>query len=508
MTANKPLTIAVVDQAVRSAFHADLARHLKQACGARFHLYSPSTGSRDNQKKRLADVYDSFNVVDRGDPVIEVPKDEKAIVERARYFENRYGIPFGWFLVADRAFGLGYSPGGFYHPRSLGSETAPNLGVIGNYIRQLDFWEREIRERDIDVVINGFYCEYFAAKANGKQFRSALSARNQNFYIWADSCFGELSGLERTFKDTPPPESNFPLEDAPVLNRKQLDTIVHRNKLSAMLASMMRQTYRHAVRYVQGDKAKQYRYASVIASVWREWRVLRRLYAMDSPTVKDLLGKDYVFYALQVEPESNFQGYSPEYFYQLSAIISLARDLPAGVLLAVKEHLPAAGRRPDLFHEQIRLLKNVVFVDPRESGLELARNARAVATINGTVGQEAAVLGKPVLTFGRRNLYNILPHVKVIRREEDLYPALKWTLSDDFDAAQAAIDGQRYLVALRSHCFAMDDFGFHNPKGYAPASVAAAADQLLKSLGLTSNIGRAPGGAARNDREAAEESIG
>ena len=165
--------------------------------------------------------------------------------------------------------------------------------------------------RDIDVVINGFYCEYFAAKSNGKQFRSALSARNQNFYIWADSCFGELSGLERTFKDAPPPKSTFLLEDAPVLNRKQLDTIVHRSKLSAMLASMMRQTYRHAVRYVQGDKAKQYRYASVIASVWREWRVLRRLYAMNSPTVKDLLGTDYVFYALQVEPELNFQGYRP-----------------------------------------------------------------------------------------------------------------------------------------------------------------------------------------------------
>jgi hypothetical protein len=502
MTANRPLTVAVVDQAVRSAFHADLARYLKQACGARFHLYSPSASSLYNQKKRLADVYDSFNVVDRGDAVVEAPKDEKAIIERARYYERRYGIPLGWFLVSDRVYGLGFSPGGFYHPRSFGSETAPNLGVIGNYIRRLDFWEREIKERDIDVVINGFYCEYFAAKANGRQFRSALSARNENFYLWADTCFGELSGLERTFKDAPAPDSTFLLEDAPVLNRKQLDTIVQRSKVSAMLASMMRQTYRHAVRFALGDKSKQYRYASVIASVWREWRVLRRLYAMDLPTVKDLLGKDYVLYALQVEPESNFQGYSPEYFYQLSAIISLARDLPTGVLLAVKEHLPAAGRRPDLFHEQIRLLKNVVFVDPRESGLELARNARAVATINGTVGQEAAILGKPVITFGRRNLYNILPHVKVIHQEEEVYQALIWALSDDFDAARAAIDGQRYLAALRSHCFAMDDFGFHNPKGYTPAAVAAAVDQLLKSLGRLSDIGSADGGAARNDREA------
>ena len=168
MSDPKSLGIAIVDQAVRSGFHADLARHLKKTRGARIHLYSPSEASRANQEKRFGDVYDSFNVIDRIDPA-QAPDNPKAVLARAAYYEDRYGIPFGWFRIADRGVGLGFSPGGFYHPRSTAAEGASDVGVIASYVRQLDFWERELRERDIDVVINGFYFEYFAAKAQGRR---------------------------------------------------------------------------------------------------------------------------------------------------------------------------------------------------------------------------------------------------------------------------------------------------------------------------------------------------
>lgn len=491
MTRSKPLNFAVVDQAVRSAFHADLARYLKNNCGARIHLYSRSASSFKHQQSQLSDAYDSFNVIDIGDYVPRQPEDEAKVIQRAAYYEERYGIPFGWFRIIDRAVGLGFSPGGFYHPRSVSTDKAPDLGVVANNIRQLDFWEREILEKEIDVVINGFYFEYFPARANGREMRTALSARNENFYMWVDNCFGELRGFDEVYRNASRHVASVSLNDAPLLNRKQLDKVADRSKVSEMLAKTGRLVVRHAYRFYKRDKTKQYRFSSDIASVWREWRVLRRLFSMNLPRLNDLKGRDYIFYPLQVEPESNLQGFSPEYFFQLSAIISLARDLPAGVVLVVKEHLPAAGRRPDVFHEQIRLLKNVVFVDLRESGLELVRHARAVATINGTAGQEAAVLGKPVITFGRHNLYNILPHVRVIRQDEDLYPALRWALSDEFDAAQAKTDGQRYLHTLRSHCFHMEDFGFHNPHGYTPEVIEKAADKLLESLGIEKPTGLA-----------------
>ena len=392
-------------------------------------------------------------------------------------------MPLGRFRLVDRHAGLGFSPGGYYHPRSRLSERASDLGVISNYIKTFDFWEREIREKKIDVVLNGLYFEYYPAMANGGALRSALSSRNENYYFWSDSCRGGIEQLAETFAKTKVPETEIGLLDAPVLNRKSLDKIVEDAKFSVLLKKTGKLFIRHAYNSYKYSKTRQYYLRSDLAYIYRSWRTLRRLYKMKAPTIEELANRRYVFYALQVEPESNFQGYSPEYFYQLPAIISLARDLPAGVTLVVKEHLPAAGRRPDLFYEQIGLLKNVVMADVRESGLELVRNAAAVATINGTVGQEAAVMGKPVLSFGRHNLYNILPHVRVIGKEEDLYPALLWALSDDFDELKAKADGQRYLQALRTHSFDMADFGFHNPLGYGQKSVEQAGEQLLKSLG-------------------------
>ncbi len=484
MSGARPLVFAVVDQAVRSAFHADLAREVKRRVPALFHLYSPSEVSAEQQRRRFGDVYDSFNVIDRGEQIPRDPENAEAILARAHAYEERYGIPLGWFRVTDRHAGLGFAPGGFYHPRSRLSEKATDLGVIANYVRILDFWEHEIKKKGIEVVINGFYFESYPARANGAQVRTALSARNENYYYWADSCLGTIEGLAKVFARTPPPERDeiIALEDAPVLNRKTLDVIATEARLGSFLHRLWRVALKHAYNRYKNPEKQQYYFTSDVAYVYRSWRTLRRLYGKRLAQLDDLKKHPYVLYALQVEPESNLQGSSPEYFYQLAAITSLARDLPAGIKLAVKEHLPAAGRRPRDFYAQIALLKNVVLVDLRERGLDLVRHARAVATISGTVGQEAAVLGKPVLSFGRHNLYNILDHVRVIDHEEALAPALRWALSDEFDTAKAKADGQRYLRALRTISFDMADFGFHNPKGYTEESVRQASIKLLESL--------------------------
>lgn len=496
MNKKKPLVFAVVDQAVRSAFHADLARYLNRTQGAVFHHYVPTDHSSEANRKRYTDAYESFNTIDKGETPPVEPADVEGLLRRAKYYEERYGVPLGYFRIIDRAIGLGFSLGGYYHPQSRAAERASEFAALANTIRELDFWEKEIAEKQIDVVINGFYFEFFPAKAQGKGLRSIISARNENYYYWSDTCFGELTTLEATFQRTLVPTASIQLNDAPVLNRKQLNVIAGRTKFSDMLARIGRQLYRYAYWAYKSRLGDHYRFSLVIGSIWREWRVLRALDREKLPRLADISGKPYVLYALQVEPESNFQGYSPEYFYQLSAISSLARDMPAGTWLVVKEHMPAAGRRPDLFHEQIKLFKNVIFVEPRESGLELVRNARAVATITGSVGHEAAVMGKPVISFGRHALYGMLPHVKVIRDEAELFPALKWALSDKFDAARAKENGQRYLAAFREHCFAMDDFGFHNPHGYTEAAVAAAADQLMQSMQTPSRVEPAAGDAA------------
>ena len=111
----------------------------------------------------------------------------------------------------------------------------------------------------------------------------------------------------------------------------------------------------------------------------------------------------------------------------------------------------------------------------------MVKASAAVATINGTVGQEAAVMGKPVLSFGRRNLYNFLPHVKVVNGDTDLAQTLRWALSFS-EQTKARLDGAKYLHCLHKFSFDMQDFGFHNPSGFDDQAIEAAVARLQESL--------------------------
>ncbi len=486
--------IGIVGQAVRGPLQMAMARHWKDELGARLTLYGVTEKALDGYRKQAPGLFDRLVVTpspyfpDDPDPS-EVRPEDDAVIARALDYEQRFEVPLNWLLAVDRVHGLGYSPGGFYFPRSAGEERVTHIDVLRGYLAYFDFWDAELSEQRLDVLINGYNFEYFACLANRTPMRTLTSARSENFYYWSHNCFGELAGLDAAFARTNSADGSSPtgaqsvdLADAPVLNRKQLDAIRKRSGVVSLASRVFRVVRNWALRRLGPDVKKQYTLASELRYVLSEWSAMRGLRHSDLPTAASLAGTKYVFYALQVEPEQNFQGFSPENFYQQSTIISLSRDLPPDTVLVVKEHIPAMNRRPRQFYDQLRLLKNVVLVDPKESGLTLVKGARAVATICGTVGQEAAVLGIPVISFGRRNLYNLLDHVRVVTDEAELAPALRWALSEEFDSATARRNGARYLEALQSLSVDMADFGYHNRDGYTEEVLRNATEALLRSL--------------------------
>ncbi|MCC6356307.1 MAG: hypothetical protein IT577_20670 [Verrucomicrobiae bacterium] len=109
---------------------------------------------------------------------------------------------------------------------------------------------------------------------------------------------------------------------------------------------------------------------------------------------------DYAFLPLSVTPEASTCVVAPEFADQLTLVGALARGLPAGWKLVVKDHLPMCGRRTRAFYEQILRYQNAVLVDPTIRSTELIRGARLTAVIAGTSGWEAMVMGCPVLAFG------------------------------------------------------------------------------------------------------------
>jgi len=66
--------------------------------------------------------------------------------------------------------------------------------------------------------------------------------------------------------------------------------------------------------------------------------------------------------------------------------------------------------RDPKFYREIQKIPNVRLIDPTIDSLDLMRDARVVTAVTSTIGLEAALMGKPVITFGSV-FYNVLPSV-------------------------------------------------------------------------------------------------
>lgn len=121
-------------------------------------------------------------------------------------------------------------------------------------------------------------------------------------------------------------------------------------------------------------------------------------------------GERYVLYPIHFQPEASTLVQAPMYLDQVALLQDIAKSLPIGYRLYVKEHVSSRGRRPLAFYHAIRRIRSVRLLGPDEDTWALIRNAGAIAVITGTMGMEGLLFDKPVVTFGDV-FYNVLPHV-------------------------------------------------------------------------------------------------
>lgn len=121
-------------------------------------------------------------------------------------------------------------------------------------------------------------------------------------------------------------------------------------------------------------------------------------------------GERYVLYPIHFQPEASTLVQAPYYVDQINLLEDIARSLPVGYRLYVKEHLSNRGRRPLEFYRRIRSILGVRLLGPDEDTWRLIAGASAIAVITGTMGWEGLLFGRPVITFGDV-FYNAVPHV-------------------------------------------------------------------------------------------------
>ena len=485
-----PTSIAVRAHVGIRPLYSELVRLLKERLGTSVHVFCAipedvrafENLGRDGQFESIA----GEAVMDRLARDADSSLTEEDVLPRAQRWEKRLGHSLNRLVMTNRHLGRGFSLGAFHHPRSSYSEESTYPQVLKAVCDCLDFWEGELLDKGIGLVLNPSKELAAVADLLGIPHRTLDSSRIGDHHHWAVNEYWENPAFADAFETARATSGDGALEEpyrqAGIERQNILDRFGYRaltRDLSHLLAKWTYgrlRDYTTARGYYLSENMKYY-----IRMAFAD----RELARLPTKRLSDLKGKPFVFYPLHEEPEAVLSVGSPEFMNQLGAISSLARDMPAGATLAVKETVYGIGRRPDNFYRQICEFKNVSWLDFRELGINVVREATAVATIAGTAGFDAAVMGKPVIAFGRRNFYNFIPHVHVVRREEDIAPLLRDIVEGNYDAAKLRADGARAKAAVLAASFEMPGFNGYDVSGLRPEHVEAAYGGLLKSMSTT-----------------------
>jgi hypothetical protein len=128
---------------------------------------------------------------------------------------------------------------------------------------------------------------------------------------------------------------------------------------------------------------------------WLRARAARPFYDELDPA------RPFVYFPLHVVDDYKIERLVPHCRDQVSLAEQIAGALPPGYDLVVKEHPLSIGRNPLSLLRRLSRMGNVRVVHPHESSHELIEASDAVAVISSTVGLEALLYEKPVLTLGQ-----------------------------------------------------------------------------------------------------------
>lgn len=220
------------------------------------------------------------------------------------------------------------------------------------------------------------------------------------------------------------------------------------------------------------------------------WRVLgrrvqriARMRASDTMWDDPVAGERYALYPIHYQPEATTLVQAPMFLDQLALIQDIAKSLPVGHRLYVKEHVTNRGRRPLSFYRALRAIPSVRLLGPDEDTFALIRDASIITVITGTVGWEGLFFDKPVVTFGDV-YFNMIPSVlKGRETPKDQWYAMFRRAVDDHRPDREA------LLALVSAMQQSSYPGFMGnsttfPEVLAPDNVEHVSMALVRELGL------------------------
>lgn len=173
---------------------------------------------------------------------------------------------------------------------------------------------------------------------------------------------------------------------------------------------------------------------------------------------KEINPKDnFVYFPLHQEPERVLLIASPFYTNQIETVRHIAKSLPLGYKLVVKEHPTQTirGWREISYYKEIMEIPNVILLHPSVSSEEIMKKCSLVITVGGTSGFEAAFYQKPSIIFADMG-YGILSSIEKITSITELPQTIHTSLQKTVDPIELG----KYVETVERNSFEFDYTGF------------------------------------------------
>ncbi len=169
--------------------------------------------------------------------------------------------------------------------------------------------------------------------------------------------------------------------------------------------------------------------------------------------------KKFIYFPLAVDEERNLLIAAPFYTNQLEVIRNIAKSIPIGYMLYVKENPAQSIRfwRNISEYREIIDIPNVRLFHPDVSAETIYEKCSLVITIAGTSGLDAAFYEKPSIIFTDLG-YSVLPSVSKLNSIGELPKIIRESLQKKVNSN----DLEKYLAVLHENSFDFDPMDFEN----------------------------------------------
>jgi len=376
-------------------------------------------------------------------------------------FEKKYGVPNIWpYIGIDRSLTMSVPKYDYMNkPMCSYEKMLVYLQVKSKAI--IEMLEKEKPDVVILALVGSMpsMILYQLAKKMGIRTINIDDVRMEDYVTLSDNCFCNFTKVNETFVKLQNGEAKTRYlqkakEFIKKLDEKEIRYKWYSEKMKQQKTSPikfllleMKGFIRHSINYYKNSKGDYgvqspfWFFYNKLLRFGRRIRGYKRFYSEPD------LDRDFVFFPLHHDPETATMLLAPFNTDQLNLIRNIAKSLPGHFVLYVKEHPGMIYFRPNWYYKKLQEIPNVKILDPNVSSIKLVKKAKLVTTVTGTAGLEAALLGKPVLTFGEV-FYNTLSTVKRIKCIEDLPKIVKETIENHKTDKQ---ESENFVAATFEH---------------------------------------------------------